>query len=75
MPQVIHIHGKFYEFDSAGSEPGIPYEKLLPVFISAGYRGYMSSEWEGSIYSKASGFEMVQKHHALCRRIIAATVA
>jgi hypothetical protein len=72
MPQVIHIHGKFYEFDASGSEPSIPYEQLLPVFIKAGYQGYMSSEYEGGMYSKASGLEMVQKHQALCRRIIAA---
>jgi sugar phosphate isomerase/epimerase len=71
MPQVIHIHGKFYEFDSNGSEPSIPYEQLLPVFIRAGYQGYLSSEYEGTMYSSASGIDMVQKHQALCRRIIA----
>jgi sugar phosphate isomerase/epimerase len=71
MPQVIHVHAKFYEFDAAGSELTIPYDQLLPVFVEGGYRGFMSSEWEGHMYSKGSGFEAVQKHHAMCRRILA----
>jgi hypothetical protein len=70
MPQIIHVHSKFYEFDESGSETSIPYEELLPVFARGGYDGYMSSEWEGTIYSKANGFEMVRRHHALCRRIL-----
>jgi sugar phosphate isomerase/epimerase len=71
MPQVIHIHGKFYDFDAAGNETSIPYDRLLPVFIDGGYNGFISSEWEGHMFSGASGFDEVQKHHALCRRIIA----
>lgn len=72
MPQVIHIHGKFYDFDAEGNESSIPYDALLPEFIDGGFNGYMSSEWEGHIYSHAEGFDMVSKHQALCRRIIAA---
>lgn len=70
MPQVIHIHGKFYDFDASGSETSIPYESLLPVFIKGGFKGFMSSEWEGHLYSRDSGFDFVRQHHALCRRII-----
>ena len=75
MPQVIHVHAKFYEFDAAGNEASIPYERLLPVFVEGGYSGFMSSEWEGHMYSKASGFDAVQKHHALCKRILASPAA
>lgn len=71
MPQVIHVHAKFYEFDTAGNETAIPYDELLPVFVEGGYRGFMSSEWEGHMYSQDSGIEAVKKHHALCRRILA----
>jgi hypothetical protein len=70
MPQAVHIHGKFYGFDDSGKESAIPYEELLPVFVKGGYDGYMSSEWEGHMFSTASGLELVQKHHALCRRIL-----
>ncbi len=75
MPQVIHIHGKFYDFDASGSETSIPYESLLPVFIRGGYNGFMSSEWEGHIFSLDHGFDYVKQHHVLCRRIIRDTVA
>jgi hypothetical protein len=70
LPQVIHIHGKFYGFDASGSESCIPYEELLPVFVKGGYSGFMSSEWEGHMYSTDGGFEMVSRHHALCKRIL-----
>jgi sugar phosphate isomerase/epimerase len=73
LPQVIHIHGKFYDFDPQGNESSVPYDKLLPVFIDNGFNGYMSSEWEGHLYSQADAFDMVVKHHALCRRIMAGT--
>jgi hypothetical protein len=71
MPQVVHIHGKFYHFDESGSESAIPYEEILPVFIDGGYDGFMSSEWEGHFLCDDDGFEMVKKHHALCKRILA----
>ena len=71
MDRIIHVHCKFYDFDPQGSEPAIPYEELLPVFVEGGYRGAMSSEWEGHMYQLGSGLEAVQKHHALCRRILA----
>jgi len=71
MPQVIHVHAKFYGFDASGSESAIPYEQLLPVFVEGKYQGYMSAEWEGHMYSQASGFEAVQKLHALARRVLA----
>jgi hypothetical protein len=70
MPQVIHIHGKCYDFDVNGAETSIPYAELLPVFVQGGFSGFMSTEWEGHLYSRADGFDMVQKHHALCRRIL-----
>jgi len=71
MPQVIHVHGKFYDFDEAGNETSIAYDKILPVFHDGGYTGFMSSEWEGHLYMRgADAFEMVAKHHALARRIL-----
>jgi sugar phosphate isomerase/epimerase len=71
MPQVVHLHGKFYEFDEQGSEAAIPYEEILPIFRDNGYAGYMSSEWEGHALSQEDGLPLVEAHHALCRRILA----
>jgi hypothetical protein len=72
MPQVIHMHGKFYDFDAAGNETSIPYDEILPVFHDGGFDGFMSSEWEGHLYMRnVDAFDMVAKHQALARRIIA----
>ena len=72
LPEVVHIHGKFFGFDSAGNEEAIDYAATLPQFRDAGYSGFMSSEWEGHMYSTADAFDMIEKHQAMCRRILAA---
>ena len=64
-------HRRSAVFDAEGNETTVPYEELLPVFVEGGYSGFMSSEWEGHMYSRGSGIEAVQKHHALCRKILA----
>lgn len=70
MPEVVHIHGKFFGFDAQGNEECIDYPTLLPMFKQGGFSGYMSSEWEGHMYSDADAFEMIEKHQALCKRIL-----
>jgi sugar phosphate isomerase/epimerase len=70
MPQVVHVHGKFFDFDDKGDEVAVDYAALLPVFVNGGFNGYMSSEWEGHMWSGAGAFDKVEKHHALCRRIL-----
>ena len=72
MPAVVHIHGKFFGFDAAGNEECIDYQSLLPLFRDAGYAGYMSSEWEGHMYSDADAFDMIERHQAMCGRVLAA---
>jgi hypothetical protein len=73
MPQVVHVHGKFYGVGADGRDAAIPYDEILPVFVEGGYRGYISSEWEGHQVSDEDGFEHIVKHHALERRILART--
>lgn len=70
MPQVVHVHGKFFDFDDRGDEVAVDYAALLPVFVEGGFNGYMSSEWEGHMWSGAGAFDKVERHHALCRRIL-----
>ena len=72
MPEVVHIHGKFFGFDAQGNEEAINYEALLPLFKDGGFNGYMSSEWEGHMYSDADAFEMIERHQAMCKRILLA---
>jgi hypothetical protein len=71
MPQVVHVHGKFYGVGDDGRDAAIPYEEILPVFVEGGYRGYISSEWEGHQVSDDDGFAAIVKHHALERRVLA----
>ncbi len=71
MPQVVHVHGKFYGVGEDGHDPAISYEEILPVFVAGGYRGYISSEWEGHQVSDDDGFSHIVRHHAMERRILA----
>lgn len=71
MPRVVHIHGKFYDFDADGNDSCAPLDELLPLFRDNGFNGFMSSEWEGHMYMLDSGFEMVERHQALARKILA----
>lgn len=71
IPQTVHLHGKFYGFDENGDEPSIDYAAILKVFYEGGYKGYVASEYEGTAFTdEFTGFEMVQKHHALCKKIL-----
>ena len=72
MPHIIHMHAKFYGVNSSGIEPAIAYDQLLPIFVDGGYEGYMSSQWEGHLYSRSSGFEEVCRFHDMAKRILAA---
>ncbi|MEL0252652.1 MAG: TIM barrel protein [Novosphingobium sp.] len=72
MDAVVHIHGKFWGFDADGNEEAIDYGAILPLFRAAGYEGTMSSEWEGHLYSDANAFDLVERHQAMCRAILAA---
>jgi sugar phosphate isomerase/epimerase len=71
MPQVVHVHGKFYSMEN-GEEPSIDYPALMKVFKQGGYNGYISSEWEGHIFTdEISGFDIVKEHQEFCTRLLA----
>ena len=73
MPQTVHVHGKFYGVDDSGEDPSVDYEGIIKVFLHGGYRGYISSEWEGHQVSDEDGFEKVARHHQMLSRILAET--
>jgi sugar phosphate isomerase/epimerase len=71
MPQVVHVHGKFYGIDDQGNEPSIDHETIMDLLVRAGYTGYISSEWEGHAYTDAvSGYDVCRAHHDLCHRLL-----
>jgi sugar phosphate isomerase/epimerase len=68
---IVHVHGKFFEIDESGNEPAVPYPELIQVLLDVGYDGFISSEWEGWHWIEGrSGFDVIEQHHALLRRLI-----
>ncbi|MEP6842143.1 MAG: DUF6379 domain-containing protein [Pseudolysinimonas sp.] len=71
MPQILHVHAKFYDIDEHGEEPAIDYPELVKVFVDGGYRGYWSSEWEGHAFAEIGEVDplmLVRRQHDLIRR-------
>lgn len=71
MPQIMHVHAKFYDIDEEGNEPAINYPELVRVFVEGGYRGYWSSEWEGHAFAELGEVDplvLVRKQHDLIRK-------
>ena len=71
MPQILHVHAKFYDIDENGQEPAIDYPELVRVFVEGGYRGYWSSEWEGHAFAELGEVDplvLVRKQHDLIRK-------
>ncbi|QKJ20409.1 sugar phosphate isomerase/epimerase family protein [Microbacterium hominis] len=78
MPQTFHVHAKFYDIDENGDEPAMDIPRIVRQFVEGGYRGYLSSEWEGHAFSdlgEADPIDLVKKQHVLMRRAIEETVA
>lgn len=78
MPQIFHVHAKFYDIDENGDEPAMDIPRIVKQFVVGGYQGYLSSEWEGHAFSdlgEADPIDLVQKQHALMRKAIEDTVA
>lgn len=78
MPQIMHVHAKFYDIDVHGDEPAIDYPELVRVFVEGGYRGYWSSEWEGHAFAELGEVDpllLVRKQHDLIRKSKRAVLA
>ena len=71
VDRTIHIHGKFYGVSEDLVEEAIPYETILPLFRDGGFTGTIVSEWEGHAYDTRDAFVQVERHQAMCRKILA----
>ena len=67
MPQVIHIHAKFYD----AYESAIDFDELLPLFADSGYDGYLATEWEGHAFTDEDATAQMTAMHARMRDILA----
>jgi hypothetical protein len=71
---IVHVHGKFFEFDEDGNEPAVPYAELIEALSDVCYDGCISSEYEGWHWTDGhDGFAMLAQHHALLQRLIDAS--
>lgn len=73
LPQVRHIHGKFYDIEEDMTSPSMDYEKFMDIFAEANATISMSTEWEGHAYAdldEVDAFELVAKHQAMCRQYL-----
>jgi hypothetical protein len=76
MPQIFHVHAKFWDIGADGEEPAMDTARIVRQFVRGGYRGYLSSEWEGHAFSdlgEADPVDLVAKPHALMRRAVEET--
>ena len=77
MPRIFHVHTKFYAIDENGDEPAMDIPRIVRQFVLGGYRGYLSSEWEGHAFAdlgEDDPIDLVRQQHALIRRSIEETV-
>jgi sugar phosphate isomerase/epimerase len=55
MPFAKGVSAKSWDFDEAGNETEIDYERMLQIVQEAGYTGYIGIEYEGSRLSEPEG--------------------
>jgi sugar phosphate isomerase/epimerase len=65
MPHIIHVHGKFFTMEN-GDEPDLRYRDVVTALVKGGYRGWLSSEYEGP--GGISSYEIVRQHQQMIHR-------
>ena len=71
LPDVVHVHAKFFDIGDDGREPVVPIQELVDVLVEGGYAGYIASEYEGWHWNtQADAFEMVAREQALLRTVL-----
>lgn len=73
--KLVYVHGKFYDIDENGQVDNIDYPRVLKALKDGGYRGFVSSEFEGNRRMNDAGWvdeiEYVRKHQVLMRKCLA----
>jgi sugar phosphate isomerase/epimerase len=70
MPYVVHVHAKFWDMNDDLTDPHVPYDAVVEALVRGGYRGSLSSEYEGprDLY-RAS--DVVRRQQLMLRRLVA----
>jgi sugar phosphate isomerase/epimerase len=73
-PFIRHVHAKFYEMTGEGSEYSIPYDEIVAALRAGGYRGWLSSEYEGNRHIQdafeVDSVEQVRRHQQMLDRLL-----
>jgi sugar phosphate isomerase/epimerase len=74
MPYIFHVHAKFWEITDDFQEYSIPYDEVVPVLVEGGYKGDLSSEYEGQRFTQdafeTDSCEQVRRHQVMLRRLL-----
>lgn len=62
---IVHVHAKFYSLTDEDEEPALRYPEFVRALVDIGYKGWISSEYEGP---PADSFEMVVRQQRMMRR-------
>lgn len=57
MPYAKGVSAKSYDFDEAGNETTIDFERMMKIVQEAGYTGYVGIEYEGNNLSEYNGIK------------------
>jgi sugar phosphate isomerase/epimerase len=66
MPHARAVSAKSYDFDEAGDETELDYERLIRIVLDAGYRGWIGIEYEGQRLPEAEG---IRRTRALLKKV------
>ncbi len=61
MPFAKGVSAKSYDFDAAGNETSIDFDRMMQIVKKSGYRGYIGIEYEGSDYTEEEGIMLTKK--------------
>lgn len=71
---IFHTHAKFYNVSEDYVETAVAIPEVVEAFKKAGYKGYLSSEYEGGEHLRADmevdSIEQVRRHQEAMRRAI-----
>jgi len=73
---IYHTHGKCYNLTEECIEPAIPIDDVVKAYKEAGYKGYISTEYEGNgLLNDAlpvDSIEQVRRHQEALKRAVEA---
>ncbi|MEP6844029.1 MAG: TIM barrel protein [Pseudolysinimonas sp.] len=73
IDSVVYFQAKFYEIDDQLVDHDIPWAEILEVITTAGWSGYLSSEYEGD-YATGRTSDQLRRQHALLRTLGAGAI-